>query len=64
MRRPRLANMLFSAELADEAAAFRIVSNALHPAILVKATFLREKPILRFFGRIAAPLFDTRKARR
>lgn len=54
----KLANMLFSAELADRLRGTGIVSNALHPGDVV-SDILREKPILRFFGRIAAPLFDT-----
>lgn len=54
----KLANVLFSAELAERLAGTGVVSNALHPGDVV-SDILREKPILRFFGRLAAPLFDT-----
>ncbi len=54
----KLANVLFSTELAERLRGTKVVSNALHPGDVV-SDILREKPILRFFGRLAAPLFDT-----
>lgn len=54
----KLANVMFSTELAARLAGTQVVSNALHPGDVV-SDILREKPLLRFFGRLAAPLFDT-----
>ena len=49
---------MFSTELAARLAGSGVVSNALHPGDVV-SDILREKPLLRFFGKLAAPLFDS-----
>ncbi len=54
----KLANVMFSTELAARLAGSGVVSNALHPGDVV-SDILREKPLLRFFGKLAAPLFDS-----
>lgn len=56
--RSKLANVLFSAELAVRLQGTGVTSNALHPGDVV-SDILREKPVLRFFGKLAAPLFDS-----
>ncbi len=54
----KLANVLFSAELAARLQGTGVTSNSLHPGDVV-SDILREKPVLRFFGKLAAPLFDS-----
>ncbi len=54
----KLANVLFSTELAARLTGTGVTSNALHPGDVV-SDILREKPLLRFFGRLAAPFVDS-----
>ena len=54
----KLANVLFSTELAARLTRTGVTSNALHPGDVV-SDILREKPLLRFFGRLAAPFVDS-----
>lgn len=54
----KLANVLFSAELAARLHGSGVTSNALHPGDVV-SDILREKPLLRFFGKLATPFVDT-----
>lgn len=54
----KLANVMFSRELAERLAGTGVTSNAVHPGDVV-SDILRERPLLRFFGRLATPFVDT-----
>lgn len=54
----KLCNVLFSRELAERLRGSTVTSNALHPGDVV-SDILRERPLLRFFGRLANAFVDT-----
>lgn len=54
----KLANVMFSRELAERLSGTGVTSNAVHPGDVV-SDILRERPLLRFFGRLATPFVDT-----
>lgn len=54
----KLCNVLFSRELAERLRGSSVTSNALHPGDVV-SDILRERPLLRFFGRLANAFVDT-----